>query len=394
MVDDWFDVFSRFPFQFGRFDKVRFGKVRIGVMVASQSRYHRPMNAPILLPFLSSGIPPTGGLVKQSPADFRVEELPAYIAQGSGDHVLAVIRKTGISTFEAVRRLSSALNIKPADIGTAGLKDAQAITIQQISLPPPITVAAVTALTVDGIEILSAGRHGNKLRTGHLRGNRFVICIRNTLVDEETAAVHASSVLTALQQMPGTPNWFGNQRFGKDGNNAQRGHELVTGKFTGKKPNGRVKRLLLSSLQSKLFNDYLARRINDHLYAEVIEGDVLKKTDTGGVFVTEATQIEASRMARGEVVVTGPMFGPKMTRPPGQTAAQARENAVLDAAGLNDATFSHFAKLTPGTRRPLAVQLGETHVQVVDKHAIEVSFTLPRGSYATCVIREITKLAA
>ncbi len=349
------------------------------------------MTEPHPLPLISSGIPGTGGRVKVSPEDFRVDEIPAYTASGSGDHVLAVIRKTGISTFEAVKRLALALEVKPSDIGTAGLKDTHAVTTQQISLPAPTAPDAVLALELEDLEILSAERHGNKLRTGHLRGNRFAIRIRETELEENEAVSAATETLNMLALGAGTPNWFGTQRFGKFGDNAIRGLELVRGQSRGRKPNGRMLRLLLSALQSQLFNDYLRARIDDGNFRGVIDGDLLKKSDSGGVFVTDGASTDQPRMDRGEVAPTGPMFGPKMKQPPAESAAAVRESAVLLAADVGADAFKRYAKLTPGTRRPISVPLGDVQVQAAGTRDIEVSFTLPAGSYATSVLREVTK---
>ena len=349
------------------------------------------MASPTSPPFLTNALDGTGGVIKQADADFRVDEIPAYEPTGEGDHVIARIRKCGIPTFEAVKRIAIATGVSERDIGTAGLKDARAITTQQISLPPPLSPEHLESLEVEGIEIISAARHPHKLRTGHLRGNNFVITVRDCDKNEDEAAELANSVLTALAEAPGMPNWFGEQRFGRDGNNASAGRDLLLGQFRGRKPKPRMLRLFLSSIQSLLFNEVLIRRVANDDYRNVIGGDLLKKTDSGGIFASEGTDDEKVRFRTGAVVATGPMFGPKMMRPAVGTALAELENAVLEASGLTLGDFARYKKLAPGTRRPLSVALGEFAVKPIGQRAIEVSFSLPSGSYATSVLREITK---
>ena len=343
---------------------------------------------PFLTISASSG---TGGKIKLSPEDFLVDEIPSYLPSGEGDHVFVRLRKRGIPTFEAVKRIARALDINPSGIGTAGLKDAQAITTQQISLPPPITPQQANALEIEGLEILSATRHPHKLRTGHLKANRFVIAVRDCIVDENEAATRAEKTLDVLASCPGAPNWFGKQRFGSAGDNAERGRELLRGTFRGRKPRPRVLRLLLSSIQSLLFNDYLLTRISEDNYRQVIEGDILKKTDSGGIFETEDLVSDASRFDDGAVVATGPMFGPKMRRPSLESAAAGLEDSILAKHELSIESFARYAKLAPGTRRPLSVVLTQVAVKPIEARTIEVSFTLPSGSYATSILREILK---
>ena len=343
------------------------------------------------MPFLSADIPGIGGRIKQSVEDFRVDEIGAYEATGEGDHVMVQIRKRGISTFEAIKRLARALDVKDGDIGSAGLKDARAITTQRLSLPPPTTPEMLRALELDDIDVLSATRHPHKLRTGHLRGNAFSIVVRSCDVDENEAAERARSALNVLGQAPGTPNWFGEQRFGQRGDNAERGRELLLGNFRGVKPRPRLLRLYLSAIQSLLFNDTLIRRIEAGEYRSIIDGDILKKTDSGGIFACEDRDADLARFLDGAVVATGPMFGPKMRQPsPGSRAAEL-EDSVLAARDLKHGAFGRYSKLAPGTRRPLSVALKGVRVKPIEERAIEVSFTLPSGSYATSVLREITK---
>jgi len=339
------------------------------------------------LPYLTSDLPGIGGTLRSTPEDFFVDEEPAYAASGTGDHVFAHIQKRGLTTMMAVERIARALGVNQRDVGVAGMKDRHAVTRQWISLPPPVTPEAVRALVLDDIAIVDVARHNHKLRTGHVRANRFILVVRGVPAD---AATRARAILDRLGAAPGAPNWYGEQRFGRDGDNAAKGLAIVRGEM--KPPRDRkLARLLVSSLQSKLFNDWLTARMHDGLYAKVIAGDVLHKSG-GGQFVCTDPAIDEPRLLAGELVVTGPMFGETMRAPADGTAAREREDAILAAAGMARDSFGSVKQIAEGTRRDATIAVGEPSVRDVDG-GIEVAFSLPGGAYATAVMREVMKLA-
>jgi tRNA pseudouridine13 synthase len=172
--------------------------------------------------YLTRLLPGTGGVIKQTPDDFLVEELPLYLPSGTGEHLYLLLEKTGLTTHDLLRQLARQLNIRERDIGYAGLKDARATTRQYVSLPGGILQQALT-LEIPGVRILSAERHGNKLRLGHLAGNRFRIRIREVGEDAEEKALDVLQVLQAL----GVPNLFGEQRYGVLGNSHLIGGALL-----------------------------------------------------------------------------------------------------------------------------------------------------------------------
>jgi tRNA pseudouridine13 synthase len=346
----------------------------------------------LALPLLTADLPGTGGVLRAQDEDFAVAEIPAYDASGEGDHVFALIEKRGLTTMDAVAQVAAALDLPPRDIGYAGMKDRHAVTRQWLSLPPPCSPEAALALALPGLAVLEAKRHPHKLRTGHLRGNRFTLRVRDVDGGAALAAERARAVLDRLGTPPGSPNWYGAQRFGADARNAELGRALVAGeRLGGRPPDGRRRRLYVSALQSELFNEYLKRRIEDGLYARVLEGDLLQKRSSGGVFASTDPAADQARLDAGEVCPTGPMVGHKVKGPPAGTAAAAREQALLDAHGLTPASFKAVGKLAPGARRALAVDLGPTTVAPLGDDAIELSFSLPAGAYATAVMREVIK---
>jgi tRNA pseudouridine13 synthase len=339
-----------------------------------------------VLPYLTDDVAGIGGVLRASPEDFVVDEVPAYAPAGDGEHVMVLVEKRDLTTPEAASRLAKACGVNPADVGWAGMKDRQAVTRQWLSLPPPTTPEAVRALTLAGITVLEATRHPHKLRTGHLRGNRFAITVRDAAPG---AAASAHTILARLAEPPGSPNYYGEQRFGKDGDNAVRGRALLAGEKT--RLPLKIKRLLINAVQSEMFNAWLSARLADGLFARVVDGDVLVKRSGSAPFITAEPATEEARVRAGEIVVTGPMFGPKMRTPTEASTAAAREDAVLAAAGLDIAAFAAVGRLAEGTRRPLAVEVADVAVAEVDATTVTLRFALPAGAYATAVLREVMK---
>ena len=352
------------------------------------------------LPYLTSELAGTGGALRTTEDDFIVDEELPYAPSGAGDHVFVRIEKRGWTSPDAARVIARTLGVRDRDIGVAGMKDRRAVTRQWMSLPPPITPeqALAAVLPAPGsdpasyVRILEAHRHPHKLRTGHVRANRFVLRVRNT---RPGASDRARAVLAALVQPPGAPNWYGEQRFGRDGDNAARGKALVTGAGAvaprgERRPDRRHDRLMVSALQSQLFNDWLVARLADGLYRTVIAGDILHKRG-GGMFVCDDPAADAARLAAGELVITGPMFGDRMRQPTEGTPAAEREAAILADHGLDRAVFAGVRAIAEGTRRDATVDVTEARVVALDDSTLELAFTLPGGAYATTVMREIMK---
>ncbi|HTE54294.1 MAG TPA: tRNA pseudouridine(13) synthase TruD [Kofleriaceae bacterium] len=351
------------------------------------------MNAISRLPYLTADLPGTGGALRVELGDFRVEELPAYQPTGEGEHVFAWIEKSGVNTIAAARELARAVGVSERDVGSAGLKDRAAVALQYLSFPPPVSPAALLEARVPGVRVLSATPHPHKLRTGHLRGNRFALILRRLAVPADQAAARARAVLERLAAPPGSPNWFGEQRFGAAGDNATAGRALLDGAGDARGRRGpapRERRLLISAYQADLFNRYLRRRIEDGTYARVLSGDLLSLR-RGGLFPTTDPAADQPRLDAGELAVTGPMFGHKMRAPVDDSEAAARERAVLDEEGIAVADFRRLGKLAPGTRRPLSIALEEVAAEPCGEDAILIRLALPSGAYATSVMREVMK---
>jgi tRNA pseudouridine13 synthase len=338
------------------------------------------------LPLVTADLPGSGGTVRAVPEDFRVDEVPAYLPSGTGPHLFLRVEKRGRTTRDAVRALAGALGVPERDAGFAGMKDKQAVTTQWLSFPVAQDPDPA-ALAAPGLRVLEASRHGNKLRPGHVRANAFSIVVRG---GDPARARAAADALAAR----GLPNLFGPQRFGSEGRNAEVGRALLVGEET---PEARraardrfLRRLSISAFQALLFNRWLAARMEDGLFAAALAGDVMKKLDTGGLFTCEDPAADGPRVARFEVAPAGPIFGHKLRAAAGE--ALAREERILAAEGMTLAAFARGGGEAEGTRR--AARLPVRVEVAAEGDGYRARFELPKGSYATVVLRELVKGAA
>lgn len=320
----------------------------------------------------------TGGKLRATPEDFRVAELPAYPLSGNGDFLYLHLEKTGHTTAHVVRELCLQLGVRDRDVGVAGLKDRHAVTTQWVSLPARFE-SRLGGFALEGVRILETARHGNKLGTGHLSGNRFTVRVRG-------AAGMTGRAAEIVEQLTrrGIPNYFGPQRFGLGGLNAEEGLRVLRGESRLRDP--RVRRFLTSSVQSAVFNRFVSLRVERGLLDAVVAGDMAKKHTTGGVFLVEEAALETPRAHQGEISATGTLFGRKVK--PLTLEAGALEQEALDAFGLTPAAFDSRR----GDRRFTRVFPTEVEVSP-ENDGYTVTFTLPRGSFATSMLREVLKTA-
>ncbi|PNY80308.1 tRNA pseudouridine(13) synthase TruD [Deinococcus koreensis] len=318
----------------------------------------------------------TAGELRRHAADFRVQEVPAYALSGQGEFLFVELEKTGHTTSHVLRELTAQLGLRERDIGVAGLKDRHAVTTQWLSLPAKVE-DRLGQFALDGVSVLQTTRHTNKLGMGHLRANRFVVRVRGASGQGNLAR----EVLDSLGRQ-GVPNYFGPQRFGLGGLNAEEGLRVLRGESRLRDP--RVRRFLTTSVQSMIFNSFLSLRLERGVFDSLLGGDMAKKHDTGGVFLVEDAAQESPRAARGEVSATGTLFGRKVR--PLQREAGELEREALAQFGLSPEVFSS----RKGDRRLTRVFLEEAGV-TDEEDGFSVAFTLPRGSFATSVLREIMK---
>ncbi|MBM4358229.1 MAG: tRNA pseudouridine(13) synthase TruD [Deltaproteobacteria bacterium] len=321
--------------------------------------------------------------LRKHPSDFVVDELPAYEACGEGDHLYLTFRKTGLTTLQVVRALAERLGVDPREVGFAGMKDRHAVTTQVASFPfaSGRDPEEARSIELEGVTILEARRHRNKLRTGHLRGNRFTITLRDL---NEAGRADVERRLDRVRA-EGVPNAFGPQRFGRDGANPERALAWLQGKERPPRDK-RERKLLFSALQSRAFNQVLARREAEGTWASILLGDLAQKHDSGGVFlVGEAELDDARRRAtEGLISATGPMFGVKMRWPEGRAAELERE--ALGEMVDDPARLAAFASYGEGARRALRLWVDELTWTREGADALVVSFVLTKGGYATTVL--------
>jgi tRNA pseudouridine13 synthase len=345
-------------------------------------------------PLVTADLPGIGGTIKIEPEDFDVEEIPAYQPSGSGDFLNLWIEKRDMGAEYFTRQVAKRLNVSPGEIGTAGLKDRRAVTRQWVSAPASAE-ANLPKLDGDGIRVLQVSRHTNKLRPGHLHGNRFRVLVRSA-GDSPAQPVQASrphyegiaAIVERLRQH-GLPNFYGAQRFGRDGETLQIGFALLRGETPERKVrNPFLKKLALSAAQSALFNHYLGQRLQDGLLRRVLPGDVMAKIPFGGMFVAEDVAREQQRFDSRETITAGPIVGRKTF--PAKDEAAEREAATLAAFDLTTAQFAGFGKLLQGTRRHNLVYVEDLAWEETPD-GMRFTFTLPAGSYATILLRELMK---
>jgi tRNA pseudouridine13 synthase len=335
-------------------------------------------------PLWTEDLPAVGGAIGSALEDFVVDEVPAYLPSGSGDHWYVRLEKRGMNTRDAALAIARATKTPERDIGYAGMKDRHGITTQWLSIPARAPAPDSWQLPPD-LKLVEVSRHNNKLRTGHLRGNRFRIRLTGVSAGGDERARRLFERLAER----GHVNYFGAQRFGRDGRNVADAVAWLTGKAP--LPRGRerfLSKLYTSALQSELFNRYATRRVAlgvDHL----VTGEVVRLAGAGASFVVEDPAREAHRLLARDLCLTGPMPGPKMR--PAAAEAAALEAAVQDELGVSAEALAELGRHAPGTRRDLLVHPLDTNVGELMEDRLELGFELPSGSYATMLVRELTR---
>jgi tRNA pseudouridine13 synthase len=340
-----------------------------------------PLSPP---PLWTPDLPGIGGRIKTEPEDFEVEEIPAYEPCGEGEFLYLWLEKRDLGAEFFARQVAKRLDVPTAEVGTAGLKDRHAVTRQMVSVPLRAE-PRLGDLEGEGIRVLRVSRHRNKLKPGHLHGNRFKVVVRGVLPETPE---RLPALLERLGR-EGMPNYYGPQRFGRGGETYLLGLSLFRPEERkGRPPGAFLRKLALSAVQSALFNEYLGRRLRDGLLRRVLGGDVMARWPFGGMFVAEDVEREQARLESRETVPAGPIFGKKMFSARGE--ALAREEAVLAEAALTAESFRGFGKLVNGTRRHNLVYVEDLTGGVEGDRAV-LSFRLPPGCYATVLLRELMK---
>ncbi|WNC69432.1 tRNA pseudouridine(13) synthase TruD [Thalassotalea nanhaiensis] len=323
------------------------------------------------------GKPNSHGELRRSVSDFKVDEILPFTFSGEGEHLIIHIRKTGANTLFVARQLAKYFKVKDALVSYAGLKDRNAVTKQYFGVHlPGKTQYDLSDLNIKGVEVLSYQRHNKKLKTGALIGNHFELMLRN-VDDIEDVKDRWQKILSL-----GVPNYFGEQRFGQQGNNLTAATEL----FNGKKVKDKKKRgFYLSAARSFLFNEFISERIKNKHFSTAINGDVYMLSGSRSIFSQdEVDETITKRLAEKDISITAPLWGAGELA----TSSQARE-LEQDLASNYEEFCKGLAKFgLKQERRSISLFLESGQLEVLEND-IKLSFFLPAGCFATTILREL-----
>lgn len=349
------------------------------------------------------GKPGTSALLKQQFSDFRVDEQLGFEPSGAGDHLFVHLRKTDLGTTDVARLLADRVGISHRDVGYSGMKDRRGECSQWFSLKLTQDSAAETRLQQlesEQLRILDLQRNNRKLRIGSHRGNRFTLLLRDCVGEPAEFERRLQGLASH-----GMPNYFGPQRFGRQMSNLQQVTELFqsTGQDKGRtgqpdrKRGGQRKRgMLYSAARSYLFNQILSRRIAEQSWDSYINGDVLNLDGTDRFFAVASGQWDETleqRLRDKDIHLTGLL--------PGLSKGQDKYATIGQAADIEDAVCQKYPSLLAGLkehgvqsgRRALRCAIRDMQWSWPVRGQLQVQFTLPRGAYATSLLRELCVLS-
>jgi tRNA pseudouridine13 synthase len=326
------------------------------------------------------GAPAATGRIRTEPEDFRVEEVLGFEPDGAGSHVLLTVEKRGANSGWVASQLARAAGVAVRDVGFAGHKDRQAVTVQAFTVPVPVgePLEPILAHSGEGYRVLSAARHGRKLRPGSHRGNRFALRVRDVSGDQ-------AEVEACLQRIAalGVPNYFGPQRFGREGANLQRARDWAAG---GAALRDRAQRgFALSAARSQLFNAVLAARVERGDWNRLLPGEAVMLDGKRSFFA--APTLDADMVARCEAMdvhPSGPLPGRGSVPVTGEVLAV--ETRVLQGESALIGLLA--AQGLEHERRSLRLPVRQCRWQY-DGADLLLEFTLPRGTFATAVLHEL-----
>lgn len=350
---------------------------------------------------------PINAMFTKNSSDFVVSEIPLYPFSGEGEHLVLHVRKKDLTTWDMLQYISEVTGCKVRDFGYAGLKDKDGMTTQYISLHKSFE-AKLATFSHEKIKILDKTYHNNKIRTGHLKGNRFFVRLK------KVNPIDARKLQDGLKKInkEGFPNFFGYQRFGIDGDNYLKGKAILEG--SRKERNPKMKEFFINAYQSHLFNDWLSKRIEISRIAQdfelkdvmrllelskeeaqglkkqpqffkLLHGDVLHHYPAGKAFVCENAEEELPRFLERGITIAGWLVGGKNIR-------AEHKAGVIEQTMFKES--EPFLDKINGSRR-FAWSFAEDVEGVYKEEEawFEMHFSLPKGSYATVIIEELIKVS-
>ena len=316
--------------------------------------------------------------------DFVVDEIPGFEPSGAGEHLLLDIEKRGMNTAFAAKRIAEWAGVPEIAIGYAGLKDRHAITRQRFSVHLPGRESPdIARLQDDTLRVLAATRHSRKLPRGALAGNRFELTLRDVVGGR--AAIDARIAAVAAR---GVPNYFGEQRFGRRGDNVEQARAM----FGGRRVRRDERSLLLSAARSELFNRVLGERVSRGCWDTPLDGEVWMLDGRRSIFGPEPASPElVERLAAFDIHPTGPLWGRGTLR--SESDCRALEEAVLDDPESRVLRRGLEAAGLEQERRALRLRPAELSSDWQGDDVLVLRFALPPGTYATCVLDAIGDVA-
>jgi tRNA pseudouridine13 synthase len=325
---------------------------------------------------------PSGlGKIRSCPEDFIVKENLAFEPSGTGEHVFLQIQKTGENTDYVARQLARFANVRQRDVSFAGLKDRHAVTTQWFSVwLPGKADPDWTQFETGTMKVLHTLRHARKLKRGVLSGNSFTLVIRDWQGDKDKTIQQLEGMKAS-----GIANYYGSQRFGNEGQNVNK----ALGMFLGQKVGREQRSLYLSAARSYLFNQILAYRVSHQSWNQPVAGDTYMFDLSHSCFKSELPDAEIiRRLDAKEIHPTGVLWG------------RGEADVSADTLSIEQGIIDTYPQLAQGLlacavdkdRRPLRVNVQDLNWQFVNDATLELGFTLPAGSYATSVLREIIEL--
>lgn len=331
------------------------------------------------LAYLQKTSPKQTALLKAECADFVVKEQLGYDMSGDGEFVAVKVRKTDCNTLFVGEQLAKFAGISARNMSYAGLKDRKAVTEQWFSLQMPgQPTPDFSQFSLEGVEILDVTRHQRKIRIGSLQGNHFEILLRNAKETDEL------KVRLDFLAKNGFPNYFTEQRFGRDGNNLTQALRWANGEIKVKDRNKRS--FYLSAARSEIFNLIVSKRLELNLAQQILVGDVLQLNGSHSWFVVDESEDLAQlqqRLAQQDVLLTAPLIGEE------EKSAVDFENEIF---AQHQALFALMRQeRMKAARRPILMQPQHFQWQF-EPNGLRLQFALPAGGYATALIRELVNV--